>query len=136
MLQSLSDTVYSIVDAIPGIVDLETSLGQPRPEYRSSPCSLPSPARGWSRRTRRTISRQVTCSALRRRVNATKGTSATSASETHRCSASSQTAWGYLIGVQASSPMPAMAALAWGFIRTVTENQAPWRRAVATKAWP
>lgn len=64
---------------------------------------------GWRRRTRRTMSRQVTCSDLRRLVNATKSTSATSASEIQRCSASSHTALGYWIGCQASTPMSAIA---------------------------
>src|SRR3546814_17471260 len=62
----------------------------------------------WSRLTRRTTSRQVTCSALRRPVNAVKSISATSASETQRPSDSSQIAWGYLIGDQASSSMLAI----------------------------
>ena len=44
---------------------------------------------GLSRRTRRTKSRAVTCWALRLLVSAVKPTSATSASEIHRCSSSS-----------------------------------------------
>ncbi|HEX6135454.1 MAG TPA: efflux RND transporter permease subunit [Longimicrobiales bacterium] len=34
VLQTLSDTVFSIMSRMSGIVDLESSLGQPRPEYR------------------------------------------------------------------------------------------------------
>lgn len=90
----------------------------------------------WSRLTRRTISRQVTCSALRRPVNATNGTSATSASLTQRCSASSQIAWGYLIATQSSSAMLAIAAVTVLVIRAVTENQAFFRIAVPTNAHP
>ncbi len=41
----------------------------------------------------------VICSPLRRPVNAVKGTSAISASETNCCSTSSQTAFGYRIGI-------------------------------------
>jgi hypothetical protein len=52
--------------------------------------------------TRRTSSRAVRCSALRREVNAVNGTSATSASLIQRCSSASQSAFGYWIGVQPS----------------------------------
>jgi HAE1 family hydrophobic/amphiphilic exporter-1 len=34
VLQSLSDTILAMMRAMPGIVDVESSLGQPRPEYR------------------------------------------------------------------------------------------------------
>ncbi|HEX6307080.1 MAG TPA: efflux RND transporter permease subunit [Longimicrobiales bacterium] len=34
VLQTLSDTVFAIMSRMSGIVDLESSLGQPRPEYR------------------------------------------------------------------------------------------------------
>jgi hydrophobic/amphiphilic exporter-1 (mainly G- bacteria), HAE1 family len=33
-LQSISDRIAAAMRAIPGVVDIETSLGQPRPEYR------------------------------------------------------------------------------------------------------
>jgi len=44
---------------------------------------------GFRRLTRRTISRASMCSSRRREVNAVKAISATSASDTHRCSSSS-----------------------------------------------
>jgi hypothetical protein len=56
-------------------------------------------------------------------VNAVNGTSATSASEIHRCSSSSQTAFGLRIGVHAASSIEAMAALTAGSIRAVTEKR-------------
>jgi HAE1 family hydrophobic/amphiphilic exporter-1 len=34
VLQSLSDTILATMRGMPGIVDVESSLGQPRPEYR------------------------------------------------------------------------------------------------------
>src|SRR6059058_5229472 len=68
-------------------------------------------------------------------VNATNSISATSASETHCSSCSSHTAWGYLIGVHALGSIEVIAALTAGFIRAVTENHAPARRAVEMKAW-
>ncbi|HSJ30607.1 MAG TPA: efflux RND transporter permease subunit, partial [Longimicrobiales bacterium] len=34
VLQSLSDTILAMMQRMPGIVDVESSLGQPRPEYR------------------------------------------------------------------------------------------------------
>ncbi|MGH7446271.1 MAG: efflux RND transporter permease subunit, partial [Longimicrobiales bacterium] len=34
VLQSLSDTILATMQLMPGIVDVESSLGQPRPEYR------------------------------------------------------------------------------------------------------
>ena len=55
-------------------------------------------------------------------------TSATSASEIQQSSWSSQTARGYRIAVQASSPMAAMAARMLLFTGAVTENRAPWPR--------
>jgi hypothetical protein len=91
---------------------------------------------GFSRLTRRTISRAVTCSAWRRLVNAVKATSATSASEIQRASSSSQIAFGYRIGVHAASPIEAMAALTVGVVRAVTENRAPARRAAAATSYP
>jgi hypothetical protein len=91
---------------------------------------------GLSRRTRRTMSRAVTCSASGRPVNAVNGTSATSASETHRPSAWSQTACGYRIGVHPVSGMRPIAATTCGVIRAVTENRAPPRRTAAITAWP
>lgn len=80
--------------------------------------------------------RQGTCSALRRPVNATKSTSATSASETHRCSASSETALGYSIACHAVSSMLVIALTTLGFMRAVTENHVWWRSAVPTNAHP
>ena len=85
--------------------------------------------------TRRTISRPVTWSDLRREVNAVNGTWATSASEISRCSASSQMALGYRIGVHADSAMLEIARSPAGFIRAVMENLAPPRRAAATTSW-
>jgi hypothetical protein len=41
---------------------------------------------------------------------------------------------GYLMGVQASSPMAAMAARTCGFICTVTENNAPAARTAPVNA--
>ncbi len=61
-------------------------------------------------------------------ANAVYSTSATSASEIQAPSWSSQIACGYLMAVQASSPMAAIAARMLAFIGTVTENRAPARR--------
>jgi hypothetical protein len=69
---------------------------------------------------------------LRREVNAVNVISATSAWLIQRCSASSQTAFGYLIGVQLSGSMLLIAAVTAGFIRAVIENRAPARRAAAS----
>ena len=80
----------------------------------------------WSR-TRRTISRAVTAWPFFD-ANAVYSASATSASEIQQSSWSSQIACGYLMAVQASSPMAAMAARMLQFIGTVTENRAPPRR--------
>lgn len=96
---------------------------------------MPSLANRWKRLTRRTISRQVMWSPWRREVKQVSSILATSASETHRPSASSQTALGYLIVLQASGPMAAIADLTWASIRAVTENQAPARQAAAMKLW-
>ena len=61
--------------------------------------------------------------------------SATSAPDTQARSWSSQMARGYLIAVQVSSPMAAIAALTMGSIGTVTEDNAPaWRIAPITFA--
>ena len=86
--------------------------------------------------TRRTTKRQVTCSFLRRPVNATNRTSATSASLTHCCSCSSNCAFGYLIGVHTSWLMLVIAAVTLLVILAVTENHAWWRIAVPTNAHP
>ena len=56
-------------------------------------------------------------SALLRPVKAVKRTAATSASETHRCSARSKTACGYWIGVQASVGMMVIAAVTLDVMR-------------------
>jgi hypothetical protein len=80
----------------------------------------------WSR-TRRTISRAVTARFFFD-ANAVYRTSATSASEIQQPSWSSQTACGYLMAVQFSSGMPAMAARVLLFMGAVTENRASWRR--------
>jgi hypothetical protein len=69
-------------------------------------------------------------------VNAVKCTSGTSASLTQRCSSSSKTAFGYSIVCQASSEMLAIAVFTVAVMRAVTLNQAPWRSAVPTNAWP
>jgi hypothetical protein len=61
-------------------------------------------------------------------ANAVYSTSATSASEIQACNWSSQIARGYRIGVQASSPMAAIAARMLPFMGTVTENRASWER--------
>ena len=66
-------------------------------------------------------------------MKAVKATSATSSSETQRCSASSHTAFG--IGVHAFSSMVAMALVTAGVIRAVREKCAPAWRAAATTAW-
>ena len=68
------------------------------------------------------------------RVNAVYRASATSASETQRRSWSSQMARGYLMAVQASSPMAAIAAATCGFICTVTEKNAPAARTAPVNA--
>lgn len=62
--------------------------------------------------------------------------SAISASEIRHWPSSSQTALGYLIGVQASSSMRVMAALTEAFIRTVMENRAPSIRQELTTSAP
>jgi hypothetical protein len=88
----------------------------------------------FSTRTRRTMSRAVTCSLFFRDVNAVYPVSATSASETQHDSWSSQRACGYLTAVQASSPMRPIAALMLVFIGTVTEKYAPLRMAALITA--
>ncbi len=60
------------------------------------------------------------------------GTSATSASLIQRCSSAFHSAFGYLIGVQPSWSMLLIAATTAGFIRAVTENRPPARRAAAS----
>jgi hypothetical protein len=74
------------------------------------------------------ISRAVTCSLFFFDVNAVYWISVTSASETQQSSWSSQMAWGYLIAVQESSPVRAIAARTEESIGTVTEKCAPPRR--------
>ena len=61
-------------------------------------------------------------------ANAVYSASATSASEVRASSWSSQIACGYLMAVQAPSPMAAMAARMPAFMGAVTENRAPLRR--------
>ena len=61
-------------------------------------------------------------------ANAVYCVSATSASEIHAPSWSSQIARGYRIVLQASSGMAAIAARMLAFAGTVTENRAPPRR--------
>jgi len=78
-------------------------------------------------RTRRTISLAVTALPFFD-ANAVYSTSATSASDTHAPNWSSQIARGYRIGVQASSPMAAIAARMEAFMGAVTENRAPFPR--------
>ena len=67
-------------------------------------------------------------------ANAVYSISATSASEIQASSWSSQTACGYLMAVQASSPMAAIAARMLAFMGAVTENRAPWPRTAAITA--
>jgi hypothetical protein len=62
--------------------------------------------------------------------------SATSASETQQSSWSSQTACGYLIALQASSGMAAIAARTRAVTGTVTENKEPDRRIAAIVSAP
>ncbi len=64
------------------------------------------------------------------------GISATSARETQVLVCSSKTASVYSIGVQASSPIVAIAALTLGSRRTVTETSAPALSAAAMLGWP
>jgi hypothetical protein len=80
----------------------------------------------WSR-TRRTISRAVTALPFFD-ANAVYPVSATSASEIQQSSWSSQTACGYLMAVQLSSGIAAIAARMLPFTGTVTENRAPCAR--------
>jgi len=74
--------------------------------------------------TRRTISRAVTCLALCLQENAVLSISATSASLTQRCCSTSKTALVYLIGVHASSAIPAIAARTALSCRAVIEKAA------------
>jgi len=83
--------------------------------------------------TRRTISLAV-MDLFFLEVKAVQGTSATWASLTQQASWSSQMARGVLMGTQVSSPMPAIAALTWEFICTVTEKNAPAARTAPVKA--
>jgi hypothetical protein len=85
-------------------------------------------------RTRRTISRAVTCSSFFFEVKAVYCVSATSASETQQPSWSSQMACGYSMAVQASSGMAAIAARIAALTGAVTENRAPLRRIAAITA--
>jgi hypothetical protein len=86
----------------------------------------------WSR-TRRTIRRAVTAWPFFD-ANAVYSVSATSASETQQPAWSSQITRGYRIGVQSSSPMPAIAARMLTFTGAVTEKNAPRRRAAPMTA--
>ena len=98
------------------------------PQGNSSSC--PVAACLFRSRTRRTISQTVTACPFFE-VNAVYSASATSASEIQARSWSSQIAREYLMAVQASPGMAAMAALTLGSIGTVTENRAPARRIAA-----
>ena len=69
-------------------------------------------------------------------MNATKGISATSASEIQRCSSSSQIALGYLIATQAASSMLVIAVVTVLVILAVTPNHVFLRIAVPTNAHP
>lgn len=81
--------------------------------------------------TRRTVNRAVTCCFFGLEAMAVYSTSAISASDVQRFSSLSHTALGYLIGLQASSSIAAMAALTEAFIRTATENRASRARQAA-----
>ena len=85
---------------------------------------------------RRTTSRPGICSVRFLAANAVKGISATSAREIQPPVASSNTASGYSMGSTPSSAIAAIAALTWGFIRTVTDTSAPARIAAPTAAAP
>ena len=67
-------------------------------------------------------------------ANAVYSASAAWASEIQAPSWSSQIACGYLMAVQASSPMAAIAARMLAFIGTVMENRAPARRTALVTA--
>ena len=106
----------------------------------SSPCTVPSLAFGWSRRTRRTTSRHRIRWAFFLEENATKQVSATSASETQyppsgKDGSFSQTAFGYWIGVHASSGIRVIAPVTALFNLTVTENHIPALTMAATRSW-
>jgi hypothetical protein len=80
------------------------------------------------------MSRAVTCRALFLEVKAVYAVSATSASEVQQRSWSSQMACGYLLGVQASSGISAIAVLITAVTGAVTEKRAPPRRIAAITA--
>ncbi len=87
-------------------------------------------------RIRRTTSRPGTESAFVPEANAVKPTSATSALLISAPVCSSWIASVYSMVVQASSAMPAIAALMFGVIRTVTDTWAQARAAAPMVALP
>ncbi len=105
--------------------------------WRQRPNSSACPAGtllAFSRFTRRTISRAVAWNRFFLLVNAVNGTSSISASETQRSFSGSQTAAAYLIGVQASSAMRAIASRIV-FVTATAREEAAAARQTATALW-
>lgn len=97
--------------------------------------SCPSAAFLFSSGMRRTTSRHTTWSVFFLEVNAVRGTSATSAVDTHRPASSSQIASVYSIVVHAVSWIVWIARLTLGPIRAVIDTSAWARTAAVTTAW-
>src|SRR6478672_11964264 len=91
----------------------------------SNRVGCPATALGLRSGIRRTTRRPGTCSLFFLDLNATKGISATSAREIQRPDGSSNTAFGYLIVVQASSGIVLITALMCLVCRTVMDTSAP-----------
>ena len=99
---------------------------------------VPCPAlrRGLRSGMRRTTNRPGTCSVAFLEVKAVKGTSATSALDTHVPVTSSKMASVYSMAVHACSLMVAITFLTLGSMRTVTDTSAPPRSAAPTVGDP
>src|ERR1700712_5300703 len=97
--------------------------------HMSNNVGCPTTALGLSSGIRRTTRRPGTCAFFLCEVNAVNGISATSAREIHRPDGWSNTAFGYLIGVHASSLIVLITALICFVCRTVIDTAAPARRA-------
>ncbi|MEU1567004.1 hypothetical protein ABZ504_42670 [Streptomyces mirabilis] len=119
-----------------GLAKLEAAVGETWWRQTPNSSAWPSGALlGLRRFTCRTISRAMVWNCFLLLVNAVKGISATSASETQHSSSSSQTAALYSIGVQASSAMFTMASRTVFLTATAREKQTPAVRLASTTLW-
>ena len=102
----------------------------------SNSVGWPSVSFGFNSGIRRTTRRPGICSTFFCPMNAVKGTSATSATETYFPDVSSRIALVYWIVVHASSPIVPMARLTAGSIRAVIDTFTPAWWAVEMTVWP